>query len=840
MLRATRLLHLRRLRRHPIRSVIAVVSVASGVTLAVAVTIVQTSTSHSFDEYARSFAGPAPLRVIGPVDRGGLPEATVDRVRDVEGVGAAVPLVQAVTLADGQAEKDIPIVAVGYDCSIQALVGEFACSPEAIAQARTYRAPLLSSSLAKELGRDGVIRTNLGPKPARGASSVEALNELNNGRVVAFPIHVAQALFTRTGRVDVVYVLPAEGTDPRDLKERIQDTVGGHDTVLLADEPSPQFQFISQLYILLALVGLGTLATGGVLAHNALALSLEDRRRDLAVAAAIGGKPRTIIGGALAEGAVLGFLGGLVGAIAGIGVAYPVLGSFQFITERITGLTMTLHLTAAPFITGAILGSLLGLVAAIRPARRASRLDVVAELQGRNVAAESESRTSLRRPLIVLGIGIAGTALTFIAARDGALRPWQPLVAQPAALLSVAAFMSSVGQFAPSVLSLGARFTRGRSTPTRLAWANLVGEGWRSASMVLAAGGAIAAAFMISNMGSMVIDGLAESSSNNIRGSVVVSTIPLSNSFNVEAKPSPDLIRELGEFPGVARVRRNVYISVASSTGETLAVEADEDRLPRFELLRGRMDQAAFSRGEVADRARPRTPGRHRPRRRSSGRRTRRVHDRARPGDRGKRRHHRARGVDADAAPRKDLGPQPAGALTIEPEPGVDTDELASRIEAARFDPHLNALAETEFLDAAKTENSRFFAPFWALQRALVIIAFAAVLSNLLLVALRRKRELGLVAAVGMSSTQLGRMVVMEAVAIGVVAVVLGSIFALGATEAFRHVLNIMIPYPMPFRIDVAAPFVYGGITMAVLLAAALWPAWRTSRLNVVEALRYE
>ena len=71
-------------------------------------------------------------------------------------------------------------------------------------------------------------------------------------------------------------------------------------------------------------------------------------------------------------------------------------------------------------------------------------------------------------------------------------------------------------------------------------------------------------------------------------------------------------------------------------------------------------------------------------------------------------------------------------------------------------------------------------------------------------------------------------------------AVLLGTVFALGATESFRHVLNIMIPYPMPLRLDAAAPFAYGAITMAVLLAAASWPAWRTSRLNVVEALRYE
>jgi putative ABC transport system permease protein len=114
------------------------------------------------------------------------------------------------------------------------------------------------------------------------------------------------------------------------------------------------------------------------------------------------------------------------------------------------------------------------------------------------------------------------------------------------------------------------------------------------------------------------------------------------------------------------------------------------------------------------------------------------------------------------------------------------------------------------------------------------------MLSNLLLVGIRRKREFGLVAAVGMDPRGLARMVVFEALAIGAVAVILSTIAAMLSTEAFRHALFVMIPYPMPLRIDAAAPFLYGAITLVVLVLAALWPAWRTSRLDVVEALRAE
>ncbi len=185
-------------------------------------------------------------------------------------------------------------------------------------------------------------------------------------------------------------------------------------------------------------------------------------------------------------------------------------------------------------------------------------------------------------------------------------------------------------------------------------------------------------------------------------------------------------------------------------------------------------------------------------------------------------------------------GPQPPIALVVDPAEGTDGADLVRRIESADLDPNLTALTGEELLADVRRENNRFFAPFWALQRALIAIAFGAVLSNLLLVALRRKRELGLVSAVGMSPSTVARMVVIEALATGVVAVVLGTVAALAASEAFRNVLFIMIPYPMPLRIDIAAPFVYGAITFVVLILAAAWPAWRTSRMNVVDALRAE
>lgn len=206
-------MNLRHLRVRPLRAVIAVLSVAAGVSLAVTVVVVRTSATKSFESFARSFAGPAPLRVVGPSSHGGLAESVVERVEAVPGVRAAIPMVQAITLADATDGRELSIIALGYDCRIESLIARVGCSPDLLRTVTTNSPPIVSPSLARDLGPRGVIRTNVGPKRLRGALRTDALGDVGQGRTVAYPLHVAQELFTRPGGLDAVYVLPERHAD---------------------------------------------------------------------------------------------------------------------------------------------------------------------------------------------------------------------------------------------------------------------------------------------------------------------------------------------------------------------------------------------------------------------------------------------------------------------------------------------------------------------------------------------------------------------------------------------------------------------------------------------------
>jgi putative ABC transport system permease protein len=324
------------------------------------------------------------------------------------------------------------------------------------------------------------------------------------------------------------------------------------------------------------------------------------------------------------------------------------------------------------------------------------------------------------------------------------------------------------------------------------------------------------------------------------RRSMLIATGPISNNISVEMRPSPALIEELRRFPGVASVSGEIGLGVGVKNADFIGVSASGDPWLQFDIIAGRKDRASFDRGAaligpVLARERGLRPGS-----------TIRLEGRTGIVD------VPVLGVwlDGNFAGRnvwvpmwlltRIYGPQPPNDVVLRAGPGVSPNELAHRIEAAHLDPFLVAYTPDRILANVIHDTAAFAQPFWALQRGMMLVAFAAVLFTLLLAGIQRRREMGLIAAVGMSPSGLARMVLTEALAVAAVGTVLGTVLGLTIIHSFRSIGFLFLPFRFPFRIDASGPFVYGAITTAVLLLAAGLPAWRNSRLQVVEAIRYE
>ena len=462
------------------------------------------SSSRSRD-FGRSLAGPADLRIVGATPRAGLDLTIVDGLADVDGVAAVVPMIQVAAQLDflpadaNGAERRIesePVLVLGVDCRVQTLLGMAGCDPTVL-QAAGDGALVIGPGLAPPAGTVASMRTDAGRIALAGAPVQADLAAINDGRVVVLSLEAAQRQFRQEGFADIAYVLPDDGADIDAVRSRLEDAVGEQNAVLGIDDPPPETEIVLRAFIpLFSLLGLFGLGTGAVLVRNTVALSLEERRRQMAITAAIGGDGRTLVGGAIAEAAVLGFLGGLLGVAGGIAVAGPIVSGISEFTENIAGVKLDMHTPASVGVIGALLGIFVGAGAAIGPARRAARLDVAAELSGRSVVAESKPVRVVRRLALWSGVAALATLVCWLSQRDGGIERWQATVGPPAFLVVTVSLLLAGAALTPLLIGRLARALAGtRRSTWLLSMAELVRDPRRVGIMSVAIASPIVTGF---------------------------------------------------------------------------------------------------------------------------------------------------------------------------------------------------------------------------------------------------------------------------------------------------------------------------------------------------------
>jgi putative ABC transport system permease protein len=317
------LLHLYRVRVRArlVQECFAVVGIAAGVALLFASQVASESLSSSVAQLSHGIVGDATLQLLAR-DPQGMPEGLLARVRRIDGVRVAAPLLEASAQASGPKGSD-SVELVGADSSLRALGGALVRRTE-LEPFAGIGAVLLPAPLARHLGvtRFGREVTLELYGRTEHAPLYEQLHEKQVGGLAASPIVVAPLFFAQemaglAGRVSRILVEPAPGMERR-VRQALVRLAGGrlnvestsYDERLFAKAAAASNQSTALFAVISALVGF-------LFAFNAMLLTVPQRRRLIADLRRDGYTPGTVIGVLLFDAVVLGVLACVLGLVLG-------------------------------------------------------------------------------------------------------------------------------------------------------------------------------------------------------------------------------------------------------------------------------------------------------------------------------------------------------------------------------------------------------------------------------------------------------------------------------------------------------------------------------------------
>jgi putative ABC transport system permease protein len=178
-------------------------------------------------------------------------------------------------------------------------------------------------------------------------------------------------------------------------------------------------------------------------------------------------------------------------------------------------------------------------------------------------------------------------------------------------------------------------------------------------------------------------------------------------------------------------------------------------------------------------------------------------------------------------------------ALYVNASPGTDAKELRPRLERALEPfPQVQVRDQADYKKLVHDQIAVLLYLVYALLGLAIIIAVLGVVNTLALSVVERTREIGLLRAIGLGRRQLRRMIRLESVVIAVFGAVLGLGLGLVWGVCTQQVLALqgLTALAIPWGTVVAV--VIGAAVVGIV--AALLPALRASRMNVLAAIAHE
>jgi putative ABC transport system permease protein len=674
-----------------------------------------------------------------------------------------------------------------------------------------------------------------------GLQQVSQLDTVNNGLVVVLPLSAAKAQFARGDRVDMAYITLTDDSKAPQIQAQLRDALGPGYGVLSRSDPDRGFNVNIVLLPLLAIFALIAVGVGVILIAQITRLSIEERRHEIAVAAALGASPLSAVTGFLAEAALLGAIGSTLGALIGIGIAHPVVASASTLTQLYVGVNTLVVVEPGILALGVGIGVLLAILAAAAPSLSALRTAIASELSGRAAQQDTRARGIWPKAVALLAFGSAGVLAARFAARSGGLEQWQAAVSGLGVVIAVIGMLTAAAYLSTQLISM-ARLgpARARGATFRVALTGLRANPTRTTAIAGAVAVPVAVAMLLSSFLVGINRGSANLAQAQASDRLVVTTSRFNDWGPLDAKVSPHTIAQLAALPGVERVEQMVEIEIALANGTPAYVRAEDYPTFPFPVLAGQPPQTTLGANQLI----------------IGGILAREQH--LRVGDKillgsGPQAQEMVVGTIVATpevggrriympfqAAKHIFGQQPPGLVRIKPDPGVPLDQITSEINSTRFNQLVKVTDSAGYEEATASGLGRFLTTLNALKYGLLAIAFVSVSATLLLVGMRRRREMALIQALGATRSKVFAVTTIEAIIASAVGAVLGAVLSVAIMESVRQAAVVNVGSVSPLTFPWMEAVKYSALATTAAILAAIVPAWKSTRAAPSTALRDE
>ena len=308
------------LRHHPWRNLAALLAVTLGVALAFSVQLINQSALSEFSSAVRAVNGEPDFELRG--QRSGFDEALYERVASHPQVAIASPVVEIDTYGFNAAGQRVALKVLGIDALVVAgIAPALMPRPNADAERMAMLDPgavFLNAMAQQRLAAGNGLRVQTlgGTTTLNVAGSV-----LTSGPPLAvMDIAGAQSSFGWLGRLSRIDVRLAPGADRAAVLRELALPAGIR--AAAPDEAAQRVSNVSRAYrVNLTVLALVALFTGAFLVFSILSLSVAKRQPQLALLGVLGLSGRERLTLVLAESAILGAVGSVLGLALGTALA---------------------------------------------------------------------------------------------------------------------------------------------------------------------------------------------------------------------------------------------------------------------------------------------------------------------------------------------------------------------------------------------------------------------------------------------------------------------------------------------------------------------------------------